>query len=335
MPNALIVDARGRKGGLGLLWPRDLNVEIKSFSTHHIEACIKDGAAEPWRTSFGELYPSESLDLMGWKRTKLGHVQNSIKEKQVRLDALKQNLITISSKGEATVLARDIDKLREADDIYWCQRSKLHTSQFEPQIAQLLDRKFVKEEVKKCLFTMAGSKSAGPDGMPATFFQHYWTTVGDTLCNMVLSFLNDGRFLKKFNFTFITLIPKVEKPITMSQFRPIALCNTTAKVIDKVLAMRLKKFLPNVISDSQSAFVPNRLITDNILLAYEEHHLIKQRKHGNQGLMYIKLDMLKAYDHIEWPFLRAILYQLGFSNKWVHLIMQYVESVTYSLLING
>ncbi|GAA0185726.1 hypothetical protein LIER_33014 [Lithospermum erythrorhizon] len=146
---------------------------------------------------------------------------------------------------------------------------------------------------------MAGSKSPGPDGMPAKFFQHYWNTVGDTLCNMVLSFLNDGHFLKKLNFTFITLIPKVENPISMSQFWPIVLCNTTAKVIAKVLALRLKKFLPNVISDSQSAFVPNRLITDNILLDYEAHHLIKHRKHGNQGLMSIKLDMLKAYDRIE------------------------------------
>ncbi|GAA0149181.1 hypothetical protein LIER_08424 [Lithospermum erythrorhizon] len=146
---------------------------------------------------------------------------------------------------------------------------------------------------------MAGSKLPGPDGMPAKFFQHYWITVGDTLCNMVLSFLNDGHFLKKFNFTYITLIPKVDKPISMSQFLPIALCSTAAKVIAKVLAMRLKKFLPSVILDSQSAFVPNRLITDNILLAYEAHHLIKHRKHGNQGLMSIKMDMLKAYDRIE------------------------------------
>ncbi|GAA0160154.1 hypothetical protein LIER_16773 [Lithospermum erythrorhizon] len=142
---------------------------------------------------------------------------------------------------------------------------QLHTSQFVPQIAQLLDTEFVKEDVKKCLFTMARSKSPGPDGMPAKFFQRYWNAVGDTLCNMVLSFLNDGCFLKKLNFTFITLIPKVENQIIMSQFQPIALCNTAAKVIAKVLALRLKKFLPNVISDSQSTFVSNRLITDNII----------------------------------------------------------------------
>ncbi|GAA0153915.1 hypothetical protein LIER_12041 [Lithospermum erythrorhizon] len=49
MPNVLLVDARGRKGGLGLLWPRDVSVEILSFSTHHIEACIKDGTNQPWR----------------------------------------------------------------------------------------------------------------------------------------------------------------------------------------------------------------------------------------------------------------------------------------------
>ncbi|GAA0176390.1 hypothetical protein LIER_29393 [Lithospermum erythrorhizon] len=183
MPNAMIVDARGRKGGLGLIWPRDLDAEIKSFSTHHIEACIKDGAVKPWRLVgfyghhkvgnrkhswnlmrllsglssfptifiwdfnevlhcneyvsqrrqhrignwkiFAKSFMTGRLDLMDWKRTKLGHIQNSIKEKQLKLDALQQGLITVSSKGEAIVLARDMDKLRAADDIYWCQRSKI------------------------------------------------------------------------------------------------------------------------------------------------------------------------------------------------------------------
>ncbi|GAA0162649.1 hypothetical protein LIER_18691 [Lithospermum erythrorhizon] len=105
--------------------------------------------------------------------------------------------------------------------------------------------------------------------------------------------------------------------------------DTLTKVIAKLLALRLKKLLPNVILDSQSPFVPNRLITNNTLLAYEAHHLIKHRKQGNQGLMSIKLDMLKAYDRIEWAFLK------GNALPTELLIMMYVELVTYSLLING
>ncbi|GAA0141693.1 hypothetical protein LIER_02777 [Lithospermum erythrorhizon] len=115
----------------------------------------------------------------------------------------------------------------------------------------------------------------------------------------------------------------------MTQFRPIALFNTNAKIISKSLALRLKKYLSSVISDTQSAFLPNRLITDNILLAYEAHHVLKSRKSGGEGYMSIKLDMLKAYDRVEWFFLRAMLIKLGFPAKWVKLIMDYVELVSY------
>ncbi|GAA0159170.1 hypothetical protein LIER_16011 [Lithospermum erythrorhizon] len=101
----------------------------------------------------------------------------------------------------------------------------------------------------------------------------------------------------------------------MSQFRPIALCNTIAKIIFRTLAIRLKKFLSYVISDTQSSFVPNLLITDNILLTFEAHHIIKTKKSGREGYMSIKLDMLKTYDRIEWTFLKAMLVQLGFSTK--------------------
>ncbi|GAA0156677.1 hypothetical protein LIER_38320 [Lithospermum erythrorhizon] len=84
----------------------------------------------------------------------------------------------------------------------------------------------------------------------------------------------------------------------MTQFRPIALCNTVAKVIAKVLAMRLKNVLPTIISETRSTFVSNKLIMDNVLFSYELYHFIKHKKTGSVGYMSIKLDM-KAYDRIE------------------------------------
>ncbi|GAA0141148.1 hypothetical protein LIER_42648 [Lithospermum erythrorhizon] len=75
----------------------------------------------------------------------------------------------------------------------------------------------------------------------------------------------------------------------MTNFRPIALCSTMTKVISKALAMRLKNVLPTIISQTQSAFISNRLITDNVLLSYELHHFIKHKKTGKDSFLSIKL----------------------------------------------
>ena len=99
------------------------------------------------------------------------------------------------------------------------------------------------------------------------------------------------------------------------------LCNVVYKIIAKMVASRLKVFLPEVISPTQSAFMPGRLITDNIVVAYECFHTIKNKR---EGLCVIKLDMHKAYDRVEWPFLKEIMLRLGFCQEWVNFIMQCV-----------
>ena len=105
--------------------------------------------------------------------------------------------------------------------------------------------------------------------------------------------------------------------------------------MSKVLANRLKKILPVVISEAQSAFVPGRLISDNVLVAFETMHTIDQRRKGKEGLMAIKLDMSKAYDRVEWSYLEAIMRRMGFQDRWISLMMMCVSTVTYSVLING
>ena len=151
----------------------------------------------------------------------------------------------------------------------------------------------------------------------------------------ILDFLNSGRMLGSINFTHIVLIPKVTSPQRMSQFRPISLCNVLYKIASKVLVNRMKYILPQVISDSQSAFVLGRMITDNVIIAFETIHYLKNLRVGNNAQMAVKLDMSKAYDRVEWNFLEAIMLKLGFHGRWVQLIMVCVTTVSYVIMVNG
>ena len=107
--------------------------------------------------------------------------------------------------------------------------------------------------------------------------------MGESVIIDVLDFLYNGNMLPDINHTDIVLIPKVKNPKRISEFRPISLCNVIYKIISKVLAKRLKQILPQIISPSQSAFVPRRLITDNVLVAYETLHTMNSRKKREEG----------------------------------------------------
>ena len=107
------------------------------------------------------------------------------------------------------------------------------------------------------------------------------------------------------------------------------------KIVSKVIANRLKPLLNSIISEAQSAFIANRLITDNMLIAFESLHHMKTTCTGKTGFMALKLDMSKAYDRVEWIFLEKILLRMGFREDWVALIMECITTVSYSILVNG
>lgn len=116
---------------------------------------------------------------------------------------------------------------------------------------------------------MAPLKALGSDGMSPLFYQYFWPMVDSNVTSSILSWLNTGTLPSPVNHTFITLIPKISSPELVTEFCPISLCNVLYRVFSKVPANHLKKFLPTLITKNQSAFAKYRLISDNIIIAFE------------------------------------------------------------------
>ena len=162
------------------------------------------------------------------------------------------------------------------------------------------------EEIKQALFSIDSYKAPGSDGFGAGFFKQYWHIVGPDFYNCILEFFRNGKILKEINHTFITLIPKINSPSQTTHCRPISLCSTVYKTIAKVLVNRIRPLLNNIVSPYQSAFILGRSIHDNILLTHEIMHKFNRCK-GKMCWATIKLDLEKAYDRIEWDFIRRCL----------------------------
>jgi hypothetical protein len=137
------------------------------------------------------------------------------------------------------------------------------------------------------------------------------------------------------NETILVLILKVKNPTLLSQFRPISLCNVFYKIASKVLVNHLKVILPEVISKEQSTFVLGMLITDNIISPYKCLHFMKRSRSKTNSYCALKLDMMKAYDRVEWEYLEAIMVKLGFAQHWVNVVMGMVRTVSFFVLFNG
>ncbi|KAL0301519.1 UNVERIFIED_CONTAM: hypothetical protein Sradi_6428700 [Sesamum radiatum] len=125
------------------------------------------------------------------------------------------------------------------------------------------------EEIKLTFFDIAEDKSPGPNGYTTTFYKAAWPVVGGEITRAIIDFFTNGRLLKQVNATLLVLIPKVQSPSFVLDFRPISYYNMLYMAITKILVQRLRDILDDLISTSQNTFVLGRKIGDNILLAQE------------------------------------------------------------------
>ena len=157
-----------------------------------------------------------------------------------------------------------------------------------------------------------------------------WSTIGPALISEIQIFFRTGYMPPASNSTHVRLIPKITGTKLVSEYRPIALCKVSYKVITKIISLRLKPILQDIISETQSAYVPGRAISDNNLITHEILHKLTMSEAEIHCSMVVITDMSKAYDRLEWHFIETVQERFGFASTFVNLVMQCVSYVSYS-----
>ncbi|GJZ38019.1 RNA-directed DNA polymerase, eukaryota, reverse transcriptase zinc-binding domain protein [Tanacetum coccineum] len=197
---------------------------------------------------------------------------------------------------------------------------------------ETLERQVTLEEIKEAVWDCGSSKAPGPDGYSFAFVKKYWGTIQKDLYDFVNLFFASCVMPNGANSSFFTLIPKVNNPTLITDFRPISLIGIHYKIIAKILANRLSKVIDKIVSKEQSAFIAGRQILDGPVILSEIIEWYKKRK---KKLLIFKVDFEKAFDSISWNYLIHILDSFGFGNKWCSWIKACLNSSRASILING
>ncbi|XP_058763491.1 uncharacterized protein LOC131636928 [Vicia villosa] len=199
--------------------------------------------------------------------------------------------------------------------------------------AHLLIKPVHEDEIWKAIQSLGDTKAPCIDGFTAHFFKKSWMIIRVDVIEAMQEFFRTSKMHKAVNCSFITLIPKSSEARTVKDMRPISCCTTIYKVISKILTARLGMIIDTVVDDSQSAFIPGKVIHDNIMLAQESVRGYN-RKNLSPRCM-IQVDIQKAYDTVDWDALQHIMIELGFPHLFVNWIMACVRNVSYRFSLNG
>lgn len=196
-----------------------------------------------------------------------------------------------------------------------------------------LNDNFTEEELKNAISDLPSEKSPGPDGFIGAFFKQAWDIIKTDLIQAVSFFGDMGcARLQELNSAHICLIPKKADATKAEDFRPISLMHSFAKIVAKLLANRLAPKLDELVSQSQSAFIRKRAIYDNVLFV---QNMIKSFHRKKKPTLFLKVDISKAFDTVNWAYLLEVLQIFGFGHKWCNWISNLLGTSSSAVLLNG
>ena len=191
------------------------------------------------------------------------------------------------------------------------------------------------DEIRTALFSMKPMKTPGPDGFHLIFFAENLGYPRERCLQGYLCLVRGGGDISdNLNEALICLIPKQPCAETIKQLRPISLCNTLYTLVTKIPVTRLKHLIPAWISGYQNSFIKGRGADINLVVASEILHSINRKK-GKWGWFVLKIYLEKAYDRVEWSFVRECLLDCQLNLDFVNFIMDCVSKASSTVFMNG
>ncbi|XP_026458780.1 uncharacterized protein LOC113359344 [Papaver somniferum] len=258
------------------------------------------------------------ITLYKWNKTNFGNIYHNVDNLQQKLSAIQAMPFSPDNTSKALEVSQELDNWHKIQHEFYRQKSRdnfvkdmyyntkyFHTLtkskrainnidslktddgtwlQSREEDNSLLLLPSSDEEIHKVLKSVESWSAPGPEVFQAGFYKSQCNIVGSDVCDMVKNFL------------------------------PIGICNTSYKILSKILVSRMKPLMERIISPYQAAYVSGRLINDNTIIVHEVIHSMK-RKEGEGGWLALKLDMSKSFDILEWSFLLENSHLLGELDK--------------------
>ena len=219
----------------------------------------------------------------------------------------------------------DLDKR----DIIWSRIQRRVSAQLYERLLLPLST----QEVFKAAKALAKDVCPGLDGLGVQWYLQYWDLIGEGLTKAYQQVLDSGHMPQEWNDGLIYMIPKSSGQLEeLQHWRPITLLNIIYKILAKTLARRLQPYLSELIHDSQTGFMQERSIFDNIILFWE---MVAFAEVQNQELAVLFLDFEKAYDRVDWNFMEGTLLKMGFPNRWIRGVSALYRNAHSSVLFAG
>ncbi|GJU33568.1 RNA-directed DNA polymerase, eukaryota, reverse transcriptase zinc-binding domain protein [Tanacetum coccineum] len=256
-----ITDKVGFKDLVKENWNMEVVITLKKQKLYDVQAKID-------KDPFNKILRQEGVQVLSDYKEAI-----SDEEKLLR----RRAKITWLKEGGFLGISPEVAKFSEVDSL-------LFKKKVSSEDAELMIKEISNDEIKKALFDIEDNKALGHDGFTSRFFNKSWEIIKDDFCAAIKEFFESRKLLGEINATIIALVPKSTTPQKVSDFRPIACCNVTYKCISKILTNRIKNALSHIVDDNQSAFIPGKAITDNILLVQE---LLKGYNCANDDLIML------------------------------------------------